>query len=81
MTKSEKAVDTAILLFTPFIDMVKFSKQLNNLGNEYYLVTQNGRQYLAVVTDEYIERRELPEKIIDRKNERFEIGNFKFVNA
>jgi transcriptional regulator with XRE-family HTH domain len=78
LTKSEKVVDTAIWLLTPLIDMVKLAKGLNNIENEFYLVNQNDRQIFVVVTDEYIESRELIEKIIEKK---FVIGNWRFRNC
>lgn len=78
LTKGEKVVDGAILLFTPFMDMVKLSKQLNNLDNEFYLVTQDEKQYLVVVTEEYVESRMLAEEI---NTTQFSIGNYKFQNC
>lgn len=44
---------------------------------EFYLVNLSDRQYLVTVTDEFIESRQLAEKITDKK---FEIGNFSFVD-
>lgn len=78
LTKGEKAVDTAIFLLTPLMDMVKLSKLLNNLDNEFYLVTEDEKQYLVVVTEEYIESRLLPEKHLEKK---FVIGSYKFQNC
>lgn len=78
MTKSEKIVDTAVWLLTPLVDVVKLSKQMNNLDKEYYLVNEDDKQYLVVVTEEYIESRTLTKKITEKK---FEIGNYKFVNC
>lgn len=78
LTKSEKAVDIAILLLTPLLDMVKLAKQLNNLDNEFYLVNQGEKQFFVVVTEDYIESKEIINKITDKK---FVIGNFKFINC
>lgn len=78
LTKGEKAVDTAILLFTPLLDMVKLSKQINNVDNEFYLIEQEEQQYLAVVTSEFIESRKLVTKISSKK---FAIGDYKFTNC
>lgn len=77
LTKSETVVDTTIWLLTPLIDMVKLSKGLNNLDKEFYLVNHGTRQFLVVVTDEYMESRELVQKIVEKK---FIIGNGKFRN-
>ena len=78
LTKGEKAVDIAIFLLTPLIDMVKLSKQINNVDNEFYLIEQGEQQYLAVVTSEFIESRKLAKKISSKK---FEIGDYKFLNC
>ena len=78
LTKGEKAVDTAIFFLTPLMDMVKLAKGLNNLDNEFYLVNDAEKQYLVVVTEEYIESRLLAEKISEKK---FKIGNYNFVNC
>ena len=78
LTKGEKAVDIAIFLLTPLIDMVKLSKQINNVDNEFYLIEQEEQQYLAVVTSEFIESRKLATKI---SSKRFEIGDYKFLNC
>lgn len=78
LTKGEKIVDEIICFFTPLMDMIKFSKQLNNLDNEFYLVTKDDRQYLVIVTEEYIESRILAEKVVDKK---FVIGEYKFRNC
>ena len=78
LTKSEKAVDTAIWLLTPLIDMIKLSKQLNHMDHEFYLIEQGDQQYLAVVTSAFIESRRLAVKITDKK---FVIGDYKFINC
>ena len=78
LTKGEKFVDTAVFLLSPLIDVMKFSKQLNNLQNEFYLVEEEEKQFLVVVTDEYIESKELIEKV---HSDKFEIGNLKFIKC
>ena len=78
LTKGEKAVDFAILLLTPLLDMVKLSKQINNVDKEFYLIEQEEQQYLAVVTSEFIESRKLGTKISSKK---FAIGDYKFINC
>lgn len=44
LTKSEKIVDVAVWLLTPLVDVMKLSKQMNNLDNEYYLINENDKQ-------------------------------------
>lgn len=45
---------------------------------EFYLVNLPDKQFLVTVTDEFIESRQLTEKITDKK---FEIGNFSFIDC
>lgn len=79
LTKGEKFVDTMIWLFSPMINAVKFSKELNNLDKEFYLVNKNDKQYFVVVTDEFIESYEMSRKMSEKKGSKFEIGNYKFM--
>ncbi len=44
LTKSKKIVDVAVWLLTPLVDVMKLSKQMNNLDNEYYLINENDKQ-------------------------------------
>lgn len=70
-----------IFLFTPMINAIKFSKGLNNLDKEFYLVNRSEKQYLIIVTDEFIESHELTQKMPEKKGAKFEILNFKFTNC
>lgn len=81
LTKGEKIVDTMIWLFSPMIDAVKFTKELNNLDKEFYLVCQGEKQYLAIVTDEFIESHMLTQKLPEKTGSKYEIGNFKLRNC
>lgn len=45
---------------------------------EFYLVNLPDKQFLVTVTDEFIESKQLAEKITDKK---FEIGNFSFIDC
>lgn len=77
-TKGEKIVDGLIFWLTPLCEVIPLAKGLNNLDNEFYLVNNGQRQYLVVVTSEFMESRELAEPITSKK---FEIGNYKFINC
>lgn len=75
-TKAEKVVDN-VLGFAPFgafgiPDMLNAFK----LAGEYYLVIKDGRQYIVLVADEYIESQELAFEVTEKK---FEFGNFVFT--
>lgn len=53
-------------------------RQDNAIGLEYYLVKQSDKQFFVIVTNEFIESRQLAEKITEKK---FEIGNFSCVDC
>ena len=49
---------------------------VKNVDKMFYLVEEGDRQYLVMVTDEFIETRPLARRITDNK---FEIGDWKFI--
>lgn len=51
---------------------------MKDLDKQYYLAEQDGRQFLVLVTDEFIVSRELSQKQYDGK---FEIGDIKFTKC
>lgn len=81
LTKSEKYLDIAVWLLTPIASIFPFAKGLNNLDNEFYLVNNGQKQYLVVITSEFIESRQLANQVPEKKYSKFEVGNYKFVNC
>ena len=79
LTKGEKITDNAIGFLTdaPF-EVPEFLSGIKNADKEFYLVNQSDKQFFVIVTDEFIESRQLAEKITDKK---FSIGNFSFVDC
>lgn len=79
LTKGEKTTDNAIGFLTdaPF-GVPEFLNGIKNADKEFYLVNQSDKQFFVIVTDEFIESRQLAEKITDKK---FSIGNFSFVDC
>jgi transcriptional regulator with XRE-family HTH domain len=77
-TKAERLVDNLLEFFTDLCAIIPLTKALNNLDKEFYLVRQGQRQYLVMVTSEFMESRELAEPMTEKK---FQIGNFKYVNC
>lgn len=79
LTKKEKITDNAIGFLTdaPF-GLPDFINGIKNTDKEFYLVNLPDKQFLVTVTDEFIESRQLAEKITDKK---FEIGNFSFIDC
>ena len=79
LTKSEKVIDNLLGFFTdaPFgtPDLINSFK---NMDKEFYLVARDGKQFLVIVTDEFIETRKFTKPITADK---FEIGNWKFTKC
>ena len=79
LTKSENVIDNLLGFFTdaPFgtPDLINSFK---NMDKEFYLVARDGKQFLVIVTDEFIETRQLAKPITADK---FEIGNWKFTKC
>lgn len=78
-TRGEKITDHAIGLFTnaPF-GIPEFLNGIKNTDKEFYLVNQSDNQFLVTVTNEFMESRQLAEKITDKT---FAIGNYSFVDC
>lgn len=75
-TKAETIIDNLLFFFTDagggtseLINCVK------NMDKVFYLVNQDEKQFLVMITDEFLEARQLNVKITTKK---FKIGNFKF---
>lgn len=85
--KSEKIVDHAMGLFTaatsgiPLLGIPELLNNLKNLDKEFYLVVKAQRQFLILVSDEWIESRELAKTISTGQNSRFEMGGIEFQNC
>ncbi len=79
LTKGEKITDNAIGFLTdaPF-GIPELLNGIKNTDKEFYLVNQSDKQFFVIVTDEFIESRQLAKKIADKK---FSIGNFSFVDC
>ena len=79
LTKGEKIIDNLLGFFTdaPFgtPDLIN---SLKNIDKEFYLVINDGKQFIVTVTDEIIETRKLSKPITTDK---FEVGNWKFTKC
>ena len=79
LTKSEKVIDNRLGFFTdaPF-GMPDLINSFKNMDKEFYLVARDGKQFLVIVTDEFVETQQLAKPITADK---FEIGNWKFTKC
>ena len=79
LTTGEKITDNAIGFLTDALfGIPELLNGIKNTDKEFYLVNQSDKQFFVIVTDEFIESRQLAEKIGDKK---FSIGNFSFVDC
>ena len=76
LTRGEKATENVLGWGFGLFGVPDFINGTKNTDKEFYLVDDADKQYLVTVTDEFIESRQLKEKITQKK---FEIGNFKFT--
>ena len=79
LTKSEKVIDNLLGFFTdaPF-GTPELINSFKNMDKEFYLVEKDGKQFLVIITDEFVETRQLAKRITAEK---FEIGNWKFTKC
>lgn len=76
-TKTETIIDNLVGFLTnaPF-GIPEVINGFKNTDKEFYLVNQQEKQLLVVVTDEFIETRQLAQRITEKK---FKIGQFRFA--
>ena len=75
-TKKDRIIDNIIGLATDTsFGLPKLVSQVNDTDNEYYLVTTDSKQFLVLVTSEFMESRELSERVEGKK---FSVGEIQF---
>lgn len=79
MTKKEKKIGIFLWLTTPFANMMEFIQSLQNTDKLFYLVEENEKQYLAMVTKDFIKVRRLARQVSHKQGDKFEVGNFEFA--
>ena len=80
MTKKEKGIQTTFWLTTPVANLVEILQSFQNTDKHFYLVTENEKQYLVLVTDEFMKIRRLTKSFDNMKRgKKFEIGGFQFT--
>ena len=76
LTKSEKVIDLALGIWPDgFFGIPQFINSVKNIDNEYFLVRSKDKDYLILITKEYLESRVLPQKVDKNK---FVIGEIQF---
>lgn len=79
LTKGERMLDNALGFLTeaPF-GIPGLINGMKNVDKEFYLAEKEGQQFLIMVTDEFVETRQLTKPVA---GQRFEIGNWKFTKC
>lgn len=79
LTKGEKIIDNILgFLFDAPFGMPQLANELKNVDKAYYLVDKDGKQYFVVVSNEYIESREMIKPVMKR---RFDINDMRFTRC
>ncbi|MCD8372662.1 MAG: helix-turn-helix domain-containing protein [Clostridia bacterium] len=78
LTKKEKIFDNLIGIFTdaPF-GTAEVYNSAKSTDKQYYLAEKDGRQYLVLITDEYILSRQMER----RQEDKFETCDMKFIKC
>ncbi len=79
MTKTERKLNIFFLLTTPFPNVVQAIQSMQNIDKMFYLVEDGEKQYLAMVTTDFIEIRRLANPVNHKQTRKFKIGKFLFV--
>ncbi len=76
LKKSEKVIDNLLGFLTdaPF-GVPQMINSAKNTDKAFYLAEENGKEYLIMITDEFVESRQLAKPVLKDK---FEIGEWKF---
>lgn len=76
LKKSEKVIDNLLGFLTdaPF-GVPQLINSAKNTDKAFYLAEENGKEYLIMITDEFVESRQLAKPVLKDK---FEIGEWKF---
>lgn len=79
LTRGQKIFDNLLGIFTDAsFGTADVYNDLKNVDKQYYLVEQDDKQFLVLVTHEFIESRELAQK---QHSKKFEIGDIKFTKC
>ncbi len=76
LTKAEKSDWLGRGSYRLIFGVPDFINGIKNLNKEFYLVKTDDKQFLVMVTDEFMESGRLVDKIVEKT---FVIGNFKFT--
>lgn len=67
MTEKEKRIGIFLWLTTPFANMMEFIQSLQNTDKLFYLVEENEKQYLMMITKDFVETRQLAKQVSHKR--------------
>lgn len=79
LTKGEQVIDNVLgFIFDGPFGMPELANELKNVNKSFFLVNKDSKQYFVLVTNEFIESREMIKPVTEKK---FEIGDMKFTKC
>ena len=79
LTKGEKIIDNVLgFIFNAPFGIPGLANGLKNSNKSFYLVNKDNKQYFVMITNEFIESREMTKPLTEKK---FEIGDMKFIKC
>lgn len=79
LTKGQRIFDTLLYFLTPYSGgEIEIGNALKDMDKQYYLVEQGEKQFLVLITDEFIVSQELSQK---QSGNKFEIENIFFTRC
>lgn len=78
LDNKERRLQTVLWLTTPFANTVEIMNSVKHSDKQFYLVNNENKQYLVMVTNEFMELRLLANRVSESK---FDIGEFRFTRG
>lgn len=79
LTKGEKVIDNVLgFIFDGPFGMPELANELKNVNKSFFLVNKDSKQYFVLITNEFIESREMIKPMTEDK---FEIGEMRFTKC
>ena len=78
LDKKERRLQTALWLTTLFANTVDLVNSVKHSDKQFYLVNDDDKQHLVMVTNEFMEIRQLANRLNEK---RFDLGEFRFIRG
>ncbi len=81
LSKGERFIDELVTFFTDACGVADILHSLKLVGCEYYLVICEDKQYLVIVSDEFIEAHRMNKPVNAERGSQFQIGDIRYTNC